>query len=155
MYDAKEEKKSLDEAVKTDEYKNYSKNDKKLIKNSVLKNAYDPNSIIYHATETLNRSDGTTEPVIVGGVTQKGYNNTNQLDGRVLRSIWQGFSSTKKVGGKDIFGNDKREYVISNDEIETLGYEVRNGIKDFIKERKKQGLKKRDWFNMKIKPVGM
>jgi len=154
-YDAKEEKKSLDKIVKTDEYKNLSENDKKLIKNSALKNAYDPNSIIYHATETLNRADGTTEPVIVGGVTQKGFGQYKQLDGRVLRGIWEGFSSTKKVGGKDIFGNDKREYVISNDGIENLGYEVRQGIKDFIRERKKQGLKKRDWFNMKIKPVRM
>ena len=150
-YNAKEQKKILDKIVKTDDYKNLSKNDKKLMKNDVMRDAYDPNSIRYHATETINKADGTTEPVIVGGVTQKGFGQYEQLDGRVLRGIWEGFSSTKKVGGKDIFGNVKYEYVISNDEIEKLGYEVQKGLKEFYKQRKKQGLGGRAMLNVNNK----
>jgi len=150
-YNAKEQKKMLDKIVKTDDYKNLSKNDKKLMKNDVMRDAYDPNSIRYHATETLNRADGTTEPVIVGGVTQKGFGQYEQLDGRVLRGIWEGFSSTKKVAGKDIFGNVKYEYVISNADIEDLGYAVQKGLKDFYKQRKKQGLGGRAMLNVNNK----
>ena len=61
-------------------------------------------------------------------------------------------------GEKDVFGNDKYEYVISNEVINKLGLEVDASLKTFVEQRKKQGVKGKylsDFLNMKIKPVRM
>ena len=76
------------------------------------------------------------------------------MKARALRAKWEGFSQKREVPGKDVFGNDKYEYVISNEEINKLGYEMQDSINKFVEERKKQGVKE-DFFNMKIKPVRM
>ena len=49
---------------------------------------------------------------------------------------------------KPLFGNVKYEYLISNDEIEKVGYEVRKGLEDFYKQRKAQGLGGRAMLNV-------
>jgi hypothetical protein len=136
---------------KTKDFKKLSTAQKKAELQSVLKTAYDPLTLEYKK----NSTGKVVEPrTIVGGVTQKGYARASDLKARALRAKWEGFSQKRKVPGKDVFGNDKYEYVISNEEINKLGYEMQDSINKFVEERKKQGLKE-DFFNMKIKPVRM
>ena len=136
---------------KTKDFKKLSTAQKKAELQSVLKTAYDPLTLVYEKDSTGKVVEPKT---IVGGVTQKGYARGSDLKARALRAKWEGFSQKIKVPGKDVFGNDKYEYVISNEEINKLGYEMQDSINEFVEERKKQGVKK-DFFNMKIKPVRM
>ena len=136
---------------KTKDFKKLSTAQKKAALQSVLKTAYDPLTLVY---EKDSKGKEVVPKTIVGGVTQKGYARKSDLMARALRAKWEGFSLKREVPGKDVFGNDKYEYVISNEEINTLGYEMQNSINEFVEERKKQGVKK-DFLNMKIKPVRM
>jgi hypothetical protein len=136
---------------KTKDFKKLSTAQKKAELQSVLKTAYDPLTLEYKK----NSTGKVVEPkTIVGGVTQKGYARASDLKARALRAKWEGFSQKREVPGKDVFGNDKYEYIISNEEINKLGYEMQDSINKFVEERKKQGVKE-DFFNMKIKPVRM
>jgi len=136
---------------KTKDFKKLSTAQKKAQLQSVLKTAYDPKTYVYKR----NSKGEVIEPkIIIGGVTQKGFVRGSDLKARALRAKWEGFIQKIKVPGKDVFGNDKYEYVISNEEINELGYEMQDSINEFVEERKKQGVKK-DFFNMKIKPVRM
>ena len=136
---------------KTKDFKKLSTAQKKAVLQSVLKTAYDPLTLEYKKD---SKGKEVVPKTIVGGVTQKGYARASDLKARALRAKWEGFSQKREVPGKDVFGNDKYEYIISNEEINKLGYEMQDSINKFVEERKKQGVKE-DFFNMKIKPVRM